>query len=167
MAPEQLEGKDADARTDIFAFGAIIYEMITGKKTFEGASQASLIAAILDREPPPMSADQPLTPPSLDRVVKKCLAKNPDDRWQAAGDLSRRARVDRRRHPVGEASESAGAVAPNGSVLMWAVAATVCWPLRSSSSARDLVNRTARAGRSAIQRHDAKSAESPGRHDFA
>ena len=87
MAPEQLEGRDADARTDIFAFGSIIHEMITGKKTFDGASQASLIAAILDRDPPPMSTDQPLTPPSLERVVRKCLAKNPERRWQAAGDL--------------------------------------------------------------------------------
>jgi eukaryotic-like serine/threonine-protein kinase len=87
MAPEQLEGHEADPRTDIFAFGAVLYEMLTGKKAFEGKSQASLIAAILDREPPPISSAQPLTPPALDRVVKKCLAKDPDDRWQSAADL--------------------------------------------------------------------------------
>ncbi len=87
MAPEQLEAKEADSRTDIFALGAIVYEMITGLRTFEGKSQASLIAAILDREPPAMSARQPLTPPSLERVVKKCLAKDPDARWQSASDL--------------------------------------------------------------------------------
>src|ERR1700694_4352243 len=87
MAPEQLEGKEVDARTDIFAFGAVMYEMATGKRAFEGKSQASLIAAILEREPPPMTSLQPMTPPALDRVVKKCLAKDPDDRWHAAKDL--------------------------------------------------------------------------------
>jgi predicted Ser/Thr protein kinase len=88
MAPEQLEGKEADARTDIFAFGVVVYEMATGKKAFEGKSQASLIAAILEREPPAMSSLQPMTPPALDRVVKKCLAKEREDRWQSAKDLT-------------------------------------------------------------------------------
>src|ERR1700740_240182 len=87
MAPEQLEGKEADARADIFAFGVVMYEMATGKKAFEGKSQASVIAAILDRDPPPMSSLQPMTPPALDRVVKKCLAKEPEKRWQAASDV--------------------------------------------------------------------------------
>jgi Tol biopolymer transport system component len=87
MAPEQLEGKEVDARTDIFAFGTVVYEMATGKKAFEGKSQASLIAKILETDPPPISSLQPMTPPALDRVVKKCLAKEPDDRWQSARDL--------------------------------------------------------------------------------
>jgi serine/threonine protein kinase/Tol biopolymer transport system component len=87
MAPEQLEGKEADARTDIFALGAVLYEMATGRKAFEGKSQASLIAAILDRDPDPVSAIQPMTPPSFDRVVKTCLAKDPEERWQSAHDL--------------------------------------------------------------------------------
>jgi serine/threonine-protein kinase len=87
MAPEQLEGKEVDARTDIFAFGAVVYEMATGKKAFEGKSQASLMVAILEREPPAMSSLQPMTPPALDRVVKKCLAKEPEKRWQAASDI--------------------------------------------------------------------------------
>ncbi len=89
MAPEQLEGKEADARTDIFALGAVIYEMATGKKAFTGDSQASLIAAILSTTPPAISTLQPLTPPALDHVVKTCLAKDPDERWQTAGDVKR------------------------------------------------------------------------------
>ena len=88
MAPEQLEGKEADARTDIFAFGALVYEMATGQRAFTGNSQASLIAAILEREPVPMPTLQPMTPPALDRVVRKCLAKDPEDRWHSAHDLT-------------------------------------------------------------------------------
>ena len=88
MAPEQLEGKEADARTDIFAFGELIHEMVTGKPAFSGKSRASLIAAILTTEPPPITQLQPLTPPALERVVKKCLAKDPDERWQSASDLA-------------------------------------------------------------------------------
>ena len=87
MAPEQLEGTEADARTDIFAFGAVVYEVATGKKAFEGKSQASLIGAILEREPTPISSLQPMSPPALDRVVSKCLAKDADRRWQTARDL--------------------------------------------------------------------------------
>jgi serine/threonine protein kinase len=80
MAPEQLEGREADARTDIFAFGVVVYEMATGKKALEGKSQASLIAKILETDPPPISSLQPMTPPQLDHVVKKCLAKEPEKR---------------------------------------------------------------------------------------
>ena len=89
MAPEQLEGKEADARSDIFAFGATVYEMVTGQKAFNGESQASLIAAILDRVPVPMSTLQAVTPARLDEIVKTCLEKDPDDRWQSARDLGR------------------------------------------------------------------------------
>jgi eukaryotic-like serine/threonine-protein kinase len=89
MAPEQVEGRQTDARTDIFAFGAVLHEMATGEKAFEGRSQASVIAAILDRDPPPISTRQTLAPAALDRVVATCLAKDPDDRWQTARDLGR------------------------------------------------------------------------------
>src|SRR5271169_6673233 len=88
MAPEQLEGKEADARTDIFAFGELIYEMVTGKPAFSGKNRASLIAAILTTDPPPITQVQPMTPVALERVVKKCLAKDPDERWQSASDLA-------------------------------------------------------------------------------
>jgi serine/threonine protein kinase len=87
MAPEQLEGRDADARTDIFAFGAVLYEMATGKKAFSGRSQASLISSIMGSEPPAVSTVAPMTPAAFDRVVRTCLAKDPDDRWQTAHDI--------------------------------------------------------------------------------
>ena len=88
MAPEQLEGREADGRSDVFAFGAVLYEMATGRKAFEGKSQASLIAAILTSEPPSLSTIQPMTPAALERVVRTCLAKDPDDRWQSAHDIA-------------------------------------------------------------------------------
>jgi Tol biopolymer transport system component len=87
MAPEQLEGREADARTDIFAFGAVLYEMATGRKAFAGSSQASLISAIMKEEPAPIATLQPMTPPALDRVVRTCLAKDPEERWQSAHDI--------------------------------------------------------------------------------
>ncbi len=87
MAPEQLEGNDVDARADIFAFGAVLYEMITGKKAFEGTSQASVISAILSSEPPSVAVLQPLTPPALALVIHNCLAKDRNDRWASAHDL--------------------------------------------------------------------------------
>src|SRR5206468_4879946 len=87
MSPEQLEGKDADTRTDIFALGCVLYEMATGQKAFAGKSKASLIAAVLERDPPPVSSVAPMTPPALDRVVKTCIAKDPDDRFQTAHDV--------------------------------------------------------------------------------
>jgi serine/threonine protein kinase/Tol biopolymer transport system component len=87
MSPEQLEGKDADVRSDIFSFGAMLYEMATGRKAFEAKSHASLIAAILREDPRPLRELQPMTPPLLERIVKSCLAKDPDDRPQSAHDL--------------------------------------------------------------------------------
>jgi eukaryotic-like serine/threonine-protein kinase len=87
MAPEQLEGKDADVRSDIFALGTVLYEMITGRRAFEGKTTASTIAAILASEPKPISSLQPMTPPTLDRVVTTSLAKDPDERFQTVHDL--------------------------------------------------------------------------------
>ena len=87
MAPEQIEGCDADARTDLFAFGCVLYELLTGQKAFDGKTPSSTMAAILATEPRPMRELQPVTPLALERVVKRCLAKDPDDRWQNARDL--------------------------------------------------------------------------------
>ena len=144
MAPEQLEGRvdDLDARTDIFSLGATIYEMATGRKAFPGKSQASVIANILKEEPPPMSTLQPMTPPALDRVVKTCLTKDPDERWQSALDLHRQlewikeggqepskisaaeqAQVAAKRWKRRLAFSAAG-------LLAWAVTALIIWNLR-------------------------------------
>src|SRR5580692_1305009 len=87
MSPEQIDGKEADARSDIFALGAVLYEACTGKRAFEGKTTASTIAAILAAEPPVISSIRPMTPPVLDSVVKTCLAKDPDDRFQSVHDL--------------------------------------------------------------------------------
>jgi serine/threonine protein kinase/Tol biopolymer transport system component len=88
MSPEQLESREPDARSDIFAFGAVMHEMVTGRRCFDGTGEASVIAAIIKGEAPPLSRVHPLAPPSLDRVVARCLAKDPDDRWQSAGDVA-------------------------------------------------------------------------------
>ncbi len=88
MAPEQLEGHEADARTDIFALGALLFEMATGRHAFEGKSRTSLIAAIVSSEPPPISSVVPMCPPALDHIVRKCLEKEADERWQSAHDVA-------------------------------------------------------------------------------
>ncbi|HEY6214701.1 MAG TPA: protein kinase, partial [Vicinamibacterales bacterium] len=92
MAPEQLEAVDADARTDIFALGCVLYEMATGRRAFEGKTKTSLIAAIVSSEPTPMSELQPVTPPALEAIVAGCLKKDPDERWQSAADVAKQLR---------------------------------------------------------------------------
>jgi serine/threonine-protein kinase len=87
MSPEQVEGKEVDGRSDIFSLGAVLYEMVTGRRAFPGKSQLSVASAILEKDPEPISTLQPMTPPALERAVKRCLAKEPDDRWQTARDL--------------------------------------------------------------------------------
>ena len=88
MSPEQVEGKELDGRSDIFSLGAVLYEMLTGQRAFQGKSQLTVASAILEKEPIPVSTAKPMTPPALDHIVKRCLAKLPDERWQCAGDLA-------------------------------------------------------------------------------
>jgi Tol biopolymer transport system component len=87
MSPEQLQGKEVDSRSDIFSFGAVLYEMLTGRRAFDGANPASVVAAILTAQPPSLSALDPLSPPTLDRVLRRCLAKDPEARWQSIRDV--------------------------------------------------------------------------------
>jgi serine/threonine protein kinase len=87
MSPEQIEGKEADARSDIFALGAVLYEMVTGKRAFDGKSQISVASSILEKDPEPISAGKPTTPSSFEHVMKTCLQKNPEERFQTAHDV--------------------------------------------------------------------------------
>src|SRR5215472_13530877 len=87
MSPEQVEGKELDGRSDTFSLGAVLYEMVTGKKAFEGKSQLSVASAILEKEPEPITSTKPLTPPALNHAIRRCLAKDPEERWQTVRDL--------------------------------------------------------------------------------
>src|SRR5580692_6794067 len=88
MSPEQIEGKELDGRSDIFSLGAVLYEMQTGQKAFQGKSQLSVASAILEKEPPPISSLKPLTPPAFDHAIRRCLVKDPEERWQTSRDLA-------------------------------------------------------------------------------
>jgi eukaryotic-like serine/threonine-protein kinase len=123
MSPEQVEGKDIDGRSDIFSLGAVLYEMVTGQRAFEGKSQLSVASAILEREPPPISSVKPMTPPALDHAIRRSLAKEVERRWQSAADLAGELQW------IAEAGSQAGVPAPLVSHrkvrerLAWSVAA--------------------------------------------
>jgi len=111
MAPEQIEGRDADARTDVWSFGCVLYEMVTGTRAFNGATPASLIAAILERLPAPFKPTAAAVPPRLWDIIRTCLEKNPDDRWQSARDLARELRWTAR--PASQVMAEAPVATPN------------------------------------------------------
>ncbi len=124
MSPEQVEGRELDGRSDIFSLGAVLYEMVTGKRAFEGKSQLSIASAILEKEPAPITTLKPLTPLGLDHAIRRCLAKDPEDRWQTARDLSHELKW------IGEAGSQAGAPAVAGrstrtARIAWTVAAVL------------------------------------------
>jgi serine/threonine protein kinase len=125
MPPEQVEGKEADVRSDLFALGAVLYEMATGKRAFEGKTTASVIAAVLERDPAPISAVQPMSPPPLDRVVKTCLAKDPEERFQNVHDVKVQLKW------IAEGGSQAGVPAPvaahrkNRERLSWAASSAL------------------------------------------
>jgi serine/threonine-protein kinase len=145
MSPEQLEGGEADSRSDIFSFGAVVYEMLAGEKAFSGKSPLSVMAAILDREPPSLSS-VPAIPPALSRLVRKCLAKDPDARWQTARDVA--SELEWIRETLAQAPSSPGATTASGprrrrealwiaaALAMTAVAAGLTWILLRPGAAR-------------------------------
>ena len=144
MAPEQLESKEVDGRADIFSFGAVVHEMATGKRAFPGETQASIIAKILDHDPPPVSSLEPpgkLSPPLLDRLVATCLAKDREDRWQTMRDVCRELKWIKGgggKQSTAEVAEAKGGAKTwkrrlafsVAGLLAWAVTALVVWNLR-------------------------------------
>jgi Tol biopolymer transport system component len=120
MAPEQIEGKEADGRSDIFALGAVLYEMVTGKRPFAGKSQISLASAILESDPQPVSTVNPQTPSALEHVVTTCLQKNPEERFQTAHDIKLELQWIAADKPSPGAAVAPPAPAPKSERLGWA-----------------------------------------------
>jgi eukaryotic-like serine/threonine-protein kinase len=125
MAPEQVQGAPADARTDIFAFGSILHEMATGRRAFEATTQASLAAKILESEVPPVSTLSPIAPPVFDHIVQGCLAKDPADRWQTAHDVKLQLQWIQAQSARPEVA-SMPAAAVRRAWVPWSVAALAC-----------------------------------------
>ncbi len=169
MSPEQLEGSEADARSDLWALGCVLYEMTTGKRAFEGKSQASLIGAIMNSQPAPISQFAPMSPPALERLVKQCLIRDADERWQSAGDVRRELEWI-----AGSSSQSAappiahrrrfsrGAIGLFAGILIAAVAIALSFgPGRKHSGAGPLMRFSLEAPRGSILTQPAELALSP------
>ena len=124
--PGAARRAEADPRSDIFSFGAVVYEMVTGRPAFDGSSPASTMAAILEREPPEMTTLQQLTPPTLDHIVRRCLAKQPEDRWQSAGDSMRELKWVA--ETMGVASTTSGTPVDSRSTFARVLARALSWP---------------------------------------
>ena len=125
MSPEQVEGEELDGRSDVFSLGAVLYEALTGQRAFEGKSQLSVASAILEKEPPPISTLKPLAPRALDHIVRRCLAKDPDDRWQSARDLALELKALSALDPSSQSSAAALPVPRRKNsreLLAWAIA---------------------------------------------
>jgi len=148
MSPEQVEGKELDGRSDIFSLGAVLYEMLTGQRAFAGKSQLSVASAILEKEPAPISSIKPLTPRNLDHVVRRCLAKDPDDRWQSARDLSLELKS------ISSSSDASSQVPPVAlpvtrrkhprDLMAWSLAADSCASTRSRGTSSSSTNSRSR-----------------------
>jgi eukaryotic-like serine/threonine-protein kinase len=139
MSPEQIEGRDLDGRSDIFSLGAVLYEMVTGQHAFEGKSRLSIASAILEKEPAPITTTKPLAPAALDHAIRSCLAKDPNDRWQTARDLSHELKW------ISEAGSQAGATAVGGRIsratrerIAWTTAAVLLCALAAVGAAYHL-----------------------------
>jgi serine/threonine protein kinase/Tol biopolymer transport system component len=124
MSPEQIEGKELDGRSDIFSLGAVLYETVTGQKAFEGKSQLSVASAILEKEPTPISTLKPTTPPAVDHGIRRCLAKDPEDRWQTARDLALEMKWIAEAGPQHGASASSSSRRQISPAMAWSFAAT-------------------------------------------
>jgi len=151
MSPEQIEGKEADARSDIFAFGAVLYEMVAGKRPFQGKSQISLASSILESEPEPLTVRKPNTPPGFQHMVTTCLQKNPDERYQSAHDIKLELQwiaADRTSPPVVAATSAprtreriGWASAVVAAIVLGAAAAAIFYhPAQSAHSIRTVIN---------------------------
>ena len=139
MAPEQIEGSEADARTDIFAFGCVVYEMVTGRRAFDGKTRTSIIGAILSAEPPAMTVLQPVTPATLDYAVRRCLAKDPEERWQSLKDvlLLLQAPVEARAVPDAPVSILRRCFWAGGALVLLVAVAAGGWLVRTPEAKRN------------------------------
>jgi serine/threonine protein kinase len=125
MSPEQVQGAELDPRSDIFSLGAVLYEMLTGRRAFDGKSQLSVASAILEKDPPPIITLKPLTPANLDHTVRRCLAKDPDDRWQSARDVSNELKWNAATTSSPGDALSLSPAKPRSQILPWLISAAL------------------------------------------